>query len=192
MPLQSHSTREAWPVLSGQFQPQGQEQHQVRSQGRPSCHSQATEELRNHEVARGSLGRTCNRTIQPADQTRSTLNRENLALSSKEFIYKNSKLASASRKSRVSKFAAVHFRRPSTWQVGLLMMSDLLQFRTTGYFALRASVSKISGSGSWKNAAWSERTASSASSSSIMKLMLISLAPWEIMRILMWRMAVKT
>ena len=51
--------------------------------------------------------------------------------------------------------------------------------------ALRAATSKIAGSGSSKNAAWSERTASSASSSSIMKLMLISLAPCEIIRTLM-------
>src|SRR5277367_1197488 len=57
---------------------------------------------------------------------------------------------------------------------------------------LRASTSKISGSGLSKNSACSERTASSASSSSIMKLMLISDAPCEIMRTLMWRMALKS
>ncbi len=56
----------------------------------------------------------------------------------------------------------------------------------------RFSTSKMAGSGFWKKAAWRERTASSASSSSIMKLMLISLAPWEIMRTLTCLMAVKT
>src|SRR5271170_5235610 len=48
--------------------------------------------------------------------------------------------------------------------------------------SLRASTSKISGSGSPKNSSCSDRIASSASSSSIMKLMLISDAPCEIMR----------
>src|SRR6266568_20941 len=57
---------------------------------------------------------------------------------------------------------------------------------------LRASTSKISGSGSLKKVACRERTASSASSSSIMKLMLISLAPCEIMRTLIWRIAENT
>src|SRR6185437_13500048 len=66
------------------------------------------------------------------------------------------------------------------------------RFQLTTDHCFLASTSKIVGSGSWKNAACSERTASSASSSSIMKLILISLAPCEIMRTLMCRTALKT
>src|ERR1700722_10832785 len=58
--------------------------------------------------------------------------------------------------------------------------------------SLRASRSKMEGSGSAKKTECSERIASSTSSSSIIKLILISDAPWEIMRRLMCRSAPKT
>ena len=64
--------------------------------------------------------------------------------------------------------------------------------RTTSQRCAWAFVRRRSGSGSVKKTRWSERTASSTSSSSIMKLMLISLAPCEIMRTLMCETAEKT
>jgi hypothetical protein len=58
--------------------------------------------------------------------------------------------------------------------------------------ATRASMSKMVGSGLAKNFLWRERRASSTSSSLTMKLMLISLAPCEIMRTLTCEMEEKT
>src|ERR1035437_3522446 len=83
MPLQSHTARETRPLLPSQLYPQGQEQLQVRPQGRSAGYPQGVEELRIHEAARRYLDRTGHRTIQPSSQKRPSMRRmENLSLSS--------------------------------------------------------------------------------------------------------------